>query len=58
MRFKQRKAEPSEIRDPQLEYARLARQTTGQNAARMKSRDMFPPPAVDADFCFAEDAKK
>jgi len=58
MRFKQRKAEPSEIRDPQLEYARLARQQAERGASRENRSPAFPPAAVDVDFCFTEDAQK
>jgi len=58
MRFKQRKAETSEIRDPQLEYARLVRQQAEPGGGRRKLGGGNPPPAADADFCFAEDVKK
>ncbi len=46
-----------EIIDPQLEYARLARQQGGQQ----KDGDRLsgnPPPVVDSDFCFNEEIKK
>lgn len=58
MRFRQRKAEPSNIRDPQLEYARLARQQLKRGASRENRSPAFPPPAVDVDFCFTEDVQK
>jgi len=58
VRFKQRKVETSEIRDPQLEYARLVRQQAEEGGGRRKHARMNPPLAVDADFCFAEDVKK
>ena len=52
-----RKAVP-EIKDPQLEFARLAKSRNEQRVVGPKPGAVTPPSGIDCDFCFNEDPVK
>ena len=57
MRNRQKKELVREVRDPRVEFARLAGVDCKTRPTGNFRQPVLPPEGVDRDFCFSEDLK-